>query len=47
MIIIIDEEVNPEIYQLWLSAIQILVRSEQIFVVFETKKIGSKSEDYS
>ena len=41
-----DQELNPEKHQLWLSAIQILVHSEQLFVVFGTKKIQSKLEDH-
>ena len=41
-----DQELNPEEHQLWLSAIQILVHSEQLFVVFWIKKIQSKPEDH-
>ena len=41
-----DQELNPEKHQLWLSAIQILVHSEQLFVVFQIKKIQWKLEDH-
>ena len=39
-----DQELNPEAHQLWLSATQILVRSDQLFVVFRIKKIWPKLE---
>ena len=35
----------PEEHQLWLSAIQILVHSKQLFIVFSIKKIQLKLED--
>ena len=41
-----DQELNPEGHQLWLLAIQILVHSEQLFVVFQIKKIQWKLEDH-
>ena len=40
------QELNPEEHQLRLSAIQILVLLEQLFVVFQIKKIQSKLEDH-
>ena len=42
----IDQELKPEEHQLWLSAFQIFVHSEQLFVVFRIKKIQSKLEDH-
>ena len=41
-----DQELNPEVHQLWLSLIYILVHSEKLFVIFQTKKIPSKVEDH-
>ena len=41
-----NQELNDEKHQLWLSAIQILGQSEQHFVAFQIKKIQSKLEDY-
>ena len=35
-----DQELDPEEHQFWLSAIQILVHSEQLFVVFRIKKFN-------
>ena len=42
----INQELNPVAHQLWLSAIQILVHSEGLFVVFWIKKILPKLEDH-
>ena len=41
-----DQELNPEVHQFWLPAIQIPVHSKQLFVVFLTKKIRSKFESH-
>ena len=41
-----EQELNPEEHQLWLSVIQILAFLEQHFVVFRIKKIQSKLEDH-
>ena len=40
------QELNPEEHQFCLSATQILVHSEQLFVVIRIKKIQSKLEDH-
>ena len=40
-----DQELNPQEHQLWMSAIQILVHSEQPFVVFRIRMIQLKLED--
>ena len=39
-----DQELNHEQHQLWLSVTQVLVHSEQLFVAFQIKKIHSKLE---
>ena len=41
-----DQELNPDAHQLWLSAIQIIVHSEEFTVAFRIKKIQSKLEDH-
>ena len=41
-----DQELNLEEHQFWLWAIQILVHSEQLFIVFLIRKIQSKLEDH-
>ena len=41
-----DRELNPEAHQVWPSAIQIPVHSEQLFTVLQIKKIRSKLGDH-
>ena len=41
-----DQELNPGEHQLWLSAFQIFVHSEQLCGVFRIKEIQSKLEDH-
>ena len=40
----VDTWFNPDANQLWLSTVEILVHSENLFDVFEIKKNWSKSE---
>ena len=42
----VDTWFNPDANQLWLSTVEILVYSENLFDVFEIKKNWSKSEDH-